>query len=90
MSVWMTPELKPVYGGTYYPPDDRYYDQPGFTTILKSLAQKWKENPQKFKNSGGSIMAALTKAALLGKGNQVPSAAECGNLLINFDLLPQV
>jgi hypothetical protein len=33
MSVWMTPELKPVYGGTYYPPDDRYYGQPGFKTI---------------------------------------------------------
>ncbi|XP_045035802.1 spermatogenesis-associated protein 20 isoform X1 [Daphnia magna] len=80
MSVWMTPELKPVYGGTYYPPDDRYYGQPGFTTILKSLDQQWKENPQKFKKSGESIMAALAQAALIGKGNQVPSASECGNL----------
>ena len=34
----MTPDLKPVYGGTYYPPDDRYYGQPGFETILRSLA----------------------------------------------------
>jgi uncharacterized protein YyaL (SSP411 family) len=36
----MTPELHPVYGGTYYPPDDRYYGQPGFGTILKSLAEQ--------------------------------------------------
>ena len=43
MSVWMTPELKPVYGGTYYPPDDRYYGQPGFVTILKSLAEQVKQ-----------------------------------------------
>lgn len=41
---------------------------------------QWKENPQKFKKSGESIMAALAQAALIGKGNQVPSASECGNL----------
>lgn len=40
MSVWLTPELKPVYGGTYYPPDERFYGQPGFATILKSLAEQ--------------------------------------------------
>lgn len=40
MSVWLTPDLKPVYGGTYYPPDDRYFGQPGFSTILKSLAEQ--------------------------------------------------
>ena len=40
MSVWMTPDLHPIYGGTYYPPNDRYYGQPGFTTVLKSLAEQ--------------------------------------------------
>lgn len=40
MSVWLTPDLHPIYGGTYYPPNDRYYGQPGFGTILNSLAQQ--------------------------------------------------
>ncbi|XP_046456070.1 spermatogenesis-associated protein 20-like isoform X2 [Daphnia pulex] len=80
MSVWMTPELKPVYGGTYYPPDDRYYGQPGFKTILKSLAEQWKENPGKFKASGEKIMTALARSSTLGSGDQVPSAFDCGHL----------
>lgn len=41
---------------------------------------KWKENPQKFKNSGESIMAALAQSARMGQGNEVPSASDCGNL----------
>lgn len=40
MSVWLTPELKPILGGTYFPPDDRYYGQPGFKTILHHISQQ--------------------------------------------------
>ena len=34
MSVWLTPDLKPFYGGTYFPPDNRY-GRPGFRHVLK-------------------------------------------------------
>ncbi len=37
MSVWLTPELKPFVGGTYFPPEDRY-GQPGFTKVLERIA----------------------------------------------------
>lgn len=40
MSVWLTPDLKPIAGGTYFPPDDRYYGRPGFSSILDSLAHQ--------------------------------------------------
>ena len=33
MSVWLTPELKPFYGGTYFPPTSRW-GRPGFVDIL--------------------------------------------------------
>ena len=36
MSVWLTPDLKPIVGGTYFPPADRY-GRPGFATIVKSI-----------------------------------------------------
>lgn len=39
MSVFLTPELIPVSGGTYFPPSDKY-GRPGFSTILNALAQK--------------------------------------------------
>ncbi|MBM3289785.1 MAG: thioredoxin domain-containing protein, partial [Candidatus Hydrogenedentes bacterium] len=40
MSVWLTPDLKPFYGGTYFPPDD-LYGRPGFTTVLHSIVEAW-------------------------------------------------
>ena len=39
MSVWLTPELKPFFGGTYFPPDNRY-GRPGFGKILEQLGQR--------------------------------------------------
>ena len=40
MSVWLTPDLKPIVGGTYFPPDDRYYGKPGFKTVLQHILTK--------------------------------------------------
>jgi len=39
MSVFLTPDLKPIGGGTYYPPNDAY-GRPGFKTILLHMANK--------------------------------------------------
>ncbi len=45
MSVFLTPDLKPFYGGTYYPPEDRY-GRPGFPRLLLHLAEAWKTRRQ--------------------------------------------
>jgi uncharacterized protein YyaL (SSP411 family) len=37
MSVWLTPDLKPFYGGTYFPPRDNF-GRPGFPAILKFIS----------------------------------------------------
>src|SRR3954469_16520846 len=42
MSVFLTPDLKPFYGGTYYPPRDAR-GMPGFPRVLMSVATAWKE-----------------------------------------------
>ena len=41
MSVWLTPELKPFFGGTYFPPENRY-GHPGFASVLTQLASAWR------------------------------------------------
>ncbi|MFO0878600.1 MAG: thioredoxin domain-containing protein [Gemmataceae bacterium] len=41
MTVFLTPDLKPFTGGTYFPPEDRY-GRPGFRRILQMLAEAWK------------------------------------------------
>jgi len=66
MSVWLTPELKPFYGGTYYPPDNRY-GRPGFRTVLNHLAQAWRDDREKIDESVVEMMEQLQGHAALGK-----------------------
>src|SRR2546428_3930898 len=61
MSVWLTPDLKPFVGGTYFPPEDRH-GQPGFIKVLKRIAAAWKEDHEKIVQQGGQIVAALQQA----------------------------
>ncbi len=42
MSVFLTPDLKPFYGGTYFPPEDRH-GMPSFRRVLESVAHAWRE-----------------------------------------------
>jgi len=61
MSVWLTPDLKPFVGGTYFPPDDRY-GQPGFKNVLERIAAAWKQDPEKIAGQGTKIIEALREA----------------------------
>ena len=61
MSVWLTPDLKPFVGGTYFPPQDRY-GQPGFKKVLERIATAWKENHDNIVEQGGKIVAALQES----------------------------
>jgi uncharacterized protein YyaL (SSP411 family) len=61
MSVWLTPELKPFVGGTYFPPEDRY-GQPAFTKVLERIAAAWKQDHEKIAEQGTKIIAALAEA----------------------------
>ena len=49
MSMFLTPDLKPFYGGTYFPPDDRY-GRPGFKQLLLALADAWDNRRQEVLN----------------------------------------
>ncbi|MCC6784635.1 MAG: thioredoxin domain-containing protein [Planctomycetes bacterium] len=42
MSVWLTPDLKPFYAGTYFPPEDRH-GLPGFPRVLEHVDRLWRE-----------------------------------------------
>jgi uncharacterized protein len=65
MSVWLTPELKPFVGGTYFPPEDRW-GQPGFTKVLERIAAAWKQNREQISEQGTKIIAALEQGAAAG------------------------
>jgi uncharacterized protein len=74
MSVWLTPDLKPFVGGTYFPPEDRY-GQPGFKKVLERIATAWKENHDKIVEQGGQIVAALRESQSVGTGEGKIDAA---------------
>jgi uncharacterized protein YyaL (SSP411 family) len=61
MSVWLTPELKPFVGGTYFPPTD-VPGRPGFITVLRRIAELWKTERGQIEDKAKSLLAALRDA----------------------------
>jgi len=45
LSVFLTPDLQPFYGGTYFPPEPRH-GMPGFPQLLRALADAWRTDEQ--------------------------------------------
>jgi len=67
MSVWLTPELTPFVGGTYFPPEDRY-GQPGFKSVLRRIAAAWQQDSEKIAEQGTKVIEALREAASASTG----------------------
>jgi hypothetical protein len=76
MSVWLTPELQPFYGGTYFPPEDRW-GRPGFGTILAALARTWALERGRLLEEGERATEALRQQAV-GENSkcQTPNSKE--------------
>ena len=55
LSVWLTPDLKPFLGGTYFPPEDRW-GRPGFKSILLRIAEAWEQNPSSITAAGDAVL----------------------------------
>ena len=60
LSIFLTPDQKPFYVGTYFPVLDSY-GRPGFGSICRQLAQAWKEKPKDIEKSAESFIHALHK-----------------------------
>ncbi|MCB0101209.1 MAG: thioredoxin domain-containing protein [Anaerolineales bacterium] len=54
MSVFLTPELKPFYAGTYFPPVRRY-NMPSFTEVLEGLANAWQNEQEEIKETSQKV-----------------------------------
>ncbi|MFN3410278.1 MAG: thioredoxin domain-containing protein [Limisphaerales bacterium] len=61
MSVFLTPELKPFYGGTYFPPEPRY-GRPSFVQLLERIAELWRERRDELVANAEHIHAQLAEA----------------------------
>ena len=77
MSVFLTPDLKPFFGGTYFPPDGRQ-GRPGFRQLLRQIAGLWQEHRGELTDSAAEIHARLAAAA---------DGSARSNLLLTADVL---
>lgn len=88
LSVFLTPDLKPFYGGTYFPPEDRG-GIPGFPRLLQALAKAYRENRAPLLDMGArveerlKILAEMPGESREPKMEQLQAAAE--NLKKDFD-----
>uniref|UniRef100_A0AAX7SVP6 Spermatogenesis-associated protein 20-like TRX domain-containing protein n=1 Tax=Astatotilapia calliptera TaxID=8154 RepID=A0AAX7SVP6_ASTCA len=80
MSVWLTPELRPFIGGTYFPPRDRG-GRPGFKTVLTRIIDQWQNNRPALESSGERIIEALKKGTTItaNAGQSPPLAPDVAN-----------
>jgi len=60
LSVFLTPDQRPFYVGTYFPAIDSY-GRPGFGSLCRQLAQSWKEKPKDIEKAAANFMQNLGK-----------------------------
>ena len=63
MTVFLTPDLKPFFGGTYFPPDNRC-GRPGFRAVLESLARAWANDRAPLIPAASATIATNAQPAL--------------------------
>ncbi len=87
LSVFLTPDLHPFFGGTYFPPDDRY-GRPGFRRILEHVLEVYRTRREEVRTAGTQLagrIAALGTPAGQGLLTRAPLETAARQLLQNFD-----
>jgi uncharacterized protein YyaL (SSP411 family) len=88
LTAFLTPDGRPYFGGTYFPPDERY-GRPGFGRVLETMAQVWRERRDDALESAASVMAAIEhNESFSGRGAELSLALVdkiAGSALSQFD-----
>ncbi|MFN2588963.1 MAG: thioredoxin domain-containing protein [Actinomycetota bacterium] len=70
MTVFLTPEGAPFFGGTYFPPQDRH-GLPGFKSLLRAVSDAWRERRHEVEGQGRKLVDAIGVATKLRPSNEV-------------------
>jgi hypothetical protein len=88
MSVFLTPDGRPFYGGTYFP-DTRRHGMPAFLDVLGGVAAAWRERRDEVERSAAALTAHVGRPLRLGDGDAPPDAdllaAAVGTIEAGFD-----
>ncbi|HEX3560271.1 MAG TPA: thioredoxin domain-containing protein [Pyrinomonadaceae bacterium] len=69
LTVFLTPDLVPFYGGTYFPPADRH-QMPGFPRILTAVAEAFRTRPEEIRQSAWEILSELRRMGLVQQSSE--------------------
>ncbi len=83
MSVWLTPDLHPFVGGTYFPPDTRY-GRPGFGDVCERIARAWREERTRIVESSAKVLDQLRAASSLDSAAGLPDATALDRAYLHF------
>jgi len=61
LNLFLTPDLKPFYGGTYFAPDGRY-GRPGFPAVLEDVSRAWRTKPVEVEKAGQQLAEAISRS----------------------------
>ncbi|MDE2781238.1 MAG: thioredoxin domain-containing protein [Chloroflexota bacterium] len=88
MTVFLTPEGKPFYGGTYYPPTDRM-NMPGFPRVLLAVTEAYRTNRGEVERVTGQLTEQMGRTGQLPPGSNLLSVdilhEAYSKLAANFD-----
>src|SRR6266545_4692314 len=88
MTVFLTPDLKPFFGGTYFPPEDKW-GQPGLPKVLRQITEAWKADRDRIVVGSDTIMRKLQSVTEVAGGNEKLNDAvhskAYGQFASNFD-----
>jgi hypothetical protein len=73
MSVFLTPELKPFFGGTYFPQASKW-GRPGFSDLLGELARVWKHDRARVEQAAEELLERLKMVTNTGERSRAESA----------------
>jgi uncharacterized protein len=83
MSVWLTPDLKPFYGGTYFPPASKW-GRPGFVDILGEIVRVWTSEREKIRQSAEHVTEQLRAKEQSGATWTVPTPQALARTVAQF------
>ena len=93
LTMFLTPDGEPFWGGTYFPPDSRY-GRPGFPQVMSAISEYWTDQRDKALETVEALKGGLAKVwapeAITGAGKAIPLAVNdqvASRLAEEFDMV---
>jgi len=71
MTVFLAPDGRPFYGGTYFPPEDRP-GHPGFVRLMDAITEAWRDRRDDLLQSAGQLHEAIAQSTAIGTRGEMP------------------